>query len=175
MWFNSFSAFSSRSRTAFLAFRVAQISSSKLICKASLSLFCVSWIRKTIRNVIIVVPVFITSCQVSLKLESGPVTPQATLRRKRGSLAGQHRRYAGKMGKKRSSILGHKNTSLRRNKVPHNFRNRIQVSFHILVAFEKRYRASDLVVKISRAPAQSFRRADLLAAKVDGLCGTQQL
>ncbi len=68
-----------------------------------------------------------------------------------------------------------KTPSLRRNKVPHNFRNRIQVSFHILVAFEKRYRASDLVVKISRAPAQSLRRADLLAAKVDGLCGTQQL
>src|SRR5262245_3171879 len=37
--------------------------------------------RNTIRKVMIVVPVLMTSCQVSLKPNSGPVTPQTTTRR----------------------------------------------------------------------------------------------
>jgi hypothetical protein len=41
---------------------------------ASVSLFWVFWIRNTIRKVMIVVPVLITSCQVSLKPKIGPVT-----------------------------------------------------------------------------------------------------
>ena len=36
------------------------------------SRFCVFWIRKTIRNVTIVVPVLITSCHVSEKSKIGP-------------------------------------------------------------------------------------------------------
>jgi hypothetical protein len=40
---------------------VARISSSSLIWMASVSRFCVFWIRKTIRNVTIVVPVLITT------------------------------------------------------------------------------------------------------------------
>ena len=40
------------------------------------SRFCVFWIRNTIRNVTIVVPVLMTSCHVSLKPNSGPVTAQ---------------------------------------------------------------------------------------------------
>ena len=45
---------------------------------ASVSRFCVFWIRNTIRKVTIVVPVLITSCQVSLKPNSGPVTTQTS-------------------------------------------------------------------------------------------------
>ena len=45
---------------------VAKISSSSLSWRASVSRFWVFWIRKTIRNVMIVVPVLITSCHVSL-------------------------------------------------------------------------------------------------------------
>ena len=41
---------------------------------ATLSRFCVFWIRKTIRKVMMVVPVLMTSCQVSLNRNSGPVT-----------------------------------------------------------------------------------------------------
>ena len=37
------------------------------------SRFWLFWIRKTIRNVTTVVPVLITSCQVSEKWKSGPV------------------------------------------------------------------------------------------------------
>jgi hypothetical protein len=47
--------------------------SSSFICSASVSRFCVFCIRNTIKKVIIVVPVFITSCHVSLKPKSGPV------------------------------------------------------------------------------------------------------
>src|SRR5690349_12398117 len=46
---------------------------------ASVSRFCVFWIRNTIRNVTMVVPVLITSCQVSLKWKIGPITAQATI------------------------------------------------------------------------------------------------
>ncbi len=42
------------------------------------SRFWVFWIRKTIRKVTIVVPVLITSCQVSEKPNSGPVAAQTT-------------------------------------------------------------------------------------------------
>jgi hypothetical protein len=47
-----------------------------LRCSAVLSRFCVFWIRNTIRNVIIVVPVLMTSCQVSEKLNAGPDAAQ---------------------------------------------------------------------------------------------------
>src|SRR5882724_1315020 len=53
------------------------MSSSSLTCIASESRFCVFWIRNTIRNVMIVVPVLITSCQVSLKRNAGPKTAHA--------------------------------------------------------------------------------------------------
>src|SRR6476659_7827987 len=55
------------------------ISSSSLTWIASESRFWVFWIRNTMRKVTIVVPVLITSCQVSLKPNSGPVTAQATM------------------------------------------------------------------------------------------------
>ena len=63
--------------------RVEAISSLSFRCSAIVSLFCDCWIRKTIRNVTIVVPVLMTSCQVSEKRNSGPLiiqtstTPQA--------------------------------------------------------------------------------------------------
>src|SRR5262249_17259030 len=46
---------------------------------ASASRFCVFWIRNTIRKVTIVVPVFITSCHVSLNPNKGPVINQARI------------------------------------------------------------------------------------------------
>src|SRR5262245_48077274 len=46
---------------------------------AALSRFCVFWTRKTIRNVTMVVPVLMTSCQVSLKPNNGPKTAHATI------------------------------------------------------------------------------------------------
>src|SRR5687767_5461908 len=45
---------------------------------ASPSLFCVRWMRKTIRNVTIVVPVLITSCHVLEKPNRGPLAAQST-------------------------------------------------------------------------------------------------
>ncbi|KUJ02011.1 hypothetical protein AR275_15235 [Stenotrophomonas maltophilia] len=54
-----------------VASAVARISSSSLICIAAVSAFCVCWIRNTIRKVMMVVPVLITSCQVSLKPNTG--------------------------------------------------------------------------------------------------------
>jgi hypothetical protein len=39
----------------------------------------VFWIKKTIRNVTMVVPVFITSCQVSEKWKIGPTVAQMTI------------------------------------------------------------------------------------------------
>jgi len=45
----------------------------------SASRFCVLWIKKTIRKVRMVVPVLMTSCQVSEKWNSGPVSAQATM------------------------------------------------------------------------------------------------
>jgi hypothetical protein len=41
---------------------------------AKVSRFWVFWMRKTIKKVTMVVPVLITSCQVSLKLKNGPET-----------------------------------------------------------------------------------------------------
>ncbi len=43
----------------------ARISSSSLACIAAASRFCEFWIRNTIRKVTMVVPVLMTSCQVS--------------------------------------------------------------------------------------------------------------
>jgi hypothetical protein len=55
----------------------ARSSSSSLRCIALVSRFWVCWMRKTIRKVTIVVPVLITSCQLSEKPKSGPTTAQA--------------------------------------------------------------------------------------------------
>src|SRR5690242_13781191 len=55
------------------------MSSSSFTCIASVSRFCVHWMRKTMRNVTIVVAVLITSCQVSLNPKIGPETPQTTM------------------------------------------------------------------------------------------------
>src|SRR3989442_1054262 len=60
--------------TRFRAFPIAWISSSSLSCVAFASRFWVFWIRNTMRKVTIVVPVLITSCQVSEKPKIGPVT-----------------------------------------------------------------------------------------------------
>ena len=49
------------------AFVVLRINSSSLRCKAMASRFWVFWIRNTIRNVTMLVAVFMTSCQVSEK------------------------------------------------------------------------------------------------------------
>src|SRR5438552_18185400 len=49
---------------------------------AWLSRFCVFWMRKTIRNVTIVVLVLITSCHVSLQWKIGPVIPHTTITEK---------------------------------------------------------------------------------------------
>src|SRR4051812_47357658 len=57
----------------------ARISSSSLAWTASASRFWVLWIRNTMRNVTIVVPVLMTSCQVSLNPNIGPVTAQTTM------------------------------------------------------------------------------------------------
>src|SRR6185503_2792756 len=53
-------------------------SSSSLRCRARASRFCVFWSRNTMRNVTMVVPVLITSCQVSEKPNSGPVAAQTS-------------------------------------------------------------------------------------------------
>jgi len=58
---------------------VARISSSSFSCIATVSRFWVFWIRKTIRKVMMVVPVLITSCQVSEKPKTGPETSQTTM------------------------------------------------------------------------------------------------
>src|SRR5688572_9933378 len=70
----SLSSSSSRSSSARCAPSIERISSSSFTWIASESRFCVFWIRNTIRNVTIVVPVLMMSCQVSLKPNSGPVT-----------------------------------------------------------------------------------------------------
>jgi hypothetical protein len=57
----------------------AATSSLSLSWMAKPSLFWVCWIRNTIRKVTIVVPVLITSCQVSEKWKSGPVMPQTRI------------------------------------------------------------------------------------------------
>jgi uncharacterized protein len=44
---------------------LTRMSSSSLACRAVLSRFCDVWIRNTIRNVMTLVSVFITNCQVS--------------------------------------------------------------------------------------------------------------
>jgi hypothetical protein len=46
---------------------------------AAPSRFCVFWIRNTIRNVMIVVDVFTTSCHVSENPKNGPVAAQNTM------------------------------------------------------------------------------------------------
>jgi hypothetical protein len=43
-----------------------EISSSSFNCRATVSRFWVFWIKKTIKKVMIVVPVLMTSCHVSL-------------------------------------------------------------------------------------------------------------
>ena len=59
-----------------LAPSTAATSSLSFRWTACESLFCDRWIRKTIRNVTMVVPVLMTSCQVSEKPKIGPVTAQ---------------------------------------------------------------------------------------------------
>ena len=54
----------------------AATSSLSLSWIASPSLFWVCWMRNTIRNVTMVVPVLMTSCQVSEKSKIGPVIAQ---------------------------------------------------------------------------------------------------
>src|SRR5206468_4331665 len=55
------------------------ISSSSFTWIASESRFCVFWMRNTIRKVTMVVPVLMTSCQVSLKPKIGPVMAQMAI------------------------------------------------------------------------------------------------
>jgi hypothetical protein len=55
---------------------IARISSSSFSCTAAPSLFCVFWMRNAIRNVMMVVPVFMTNCQVLLNPNSGPLVAQ---------------------------------------------------------------------------------------------------
>lgn len=54
---------------------LTRTSSSSLACTAAPSRFCVFWIRKTIRKVMIVVEVLMMSCQVSEKPRAGPEQP----------------------------------------------------------------------------------------------------
>ena len=54
---------------------MAATSSFSFSCIASESLFCDRWMRNTIRNVTMVVPVLITSCQVSEIAEQRPGQP----------------------------------------------------------------------------------------------------
>ena len=61
----------------FRACRCARMSSSSFRWSARVSRFCVAWMRNTMRKVTTVVPVLMTSCQVSLKWKSGPLAPQA--------------------------------------------------------------------------------------------------
>src|SRR4051812_29462176 len=58
---------------------IAATISLSLSCTASDSLFCERWIRNTIRNVTMVVPVLMTSCQVSEYLNIGPVRSHAKI------------------------------------------------------------------------------------------------
>ena len=62
----------------FLALGCARISSSILRCSAVDSRFWLVWMANTIRKVTMVVPVLMTSCHVSLKPKSGPVTNHTT-------------------------------------------------------------------------------------------------
>jgi hypothetical protein len=76
------SDFSSRPINEFRAPVFTRISSSSFNWSARVSRFCVFWMTKTIRNVTIVVPVLITSCQVSDQPKNGPVTPHKTMLKK---------------------------------------------------------------------------------------------
>src|SRR3954453_16593189 len=60
---------------------IAATSSFSFKWSASESLFCVRWMRNTIRNVMIVVPVLMTSCHVSEKPNSGPSAAQIKMQR----------------------------------------------------------------------------------------------
>src|SRR4029450_1364705 len=75
----SCSSNSSRANSALWAPSIARINSSNFTWIASASRFWVFWIRKTIRKVTIVVPVLMTSCQVSLNPKSGPVRAHARI------------------------------------------------------------------------------------------------
>src|SRR5256885_897200 len=69
----------SRSAKTFRADFCARISSSSLSWIALPSRFWVAWMRKTIRKVTMVVPVLITSCQLSEKPNTGPLIAQELL------------------------------------------------------------------------------------------------
>src|SRR5438874_4294763 len=62
-----------------LAPSTAARSSFSLSAVARAVLFCARWIRKTMRKVMTVVAVLITSCHVSEKWNSGPVINQTTM------------------------------------------------------------------------------------------------
>ncbi len=62
---SSSSVHSSRCTSRVRAPFTARMSSSSLIWVATASRFCVFWMRNTIRNVTIVVPVLMISCQLS--------------------------------------------------------------------------------------------------------------
>jgi len=72
---------SSRLISEFRAALLTRISSSSLRWMAAVSRFWVFWITKTIRNVTIVVPVLMTSCQVSDQPKSGPVAAHKMIAR----------------------------------------------------------------------------------------------
>ncbi len=63
------------------AVSIEWINSSSLRCIANASRFWVFWIKKTMRKVMMVVVVLMTSCQVSEKSKMGPLTPQTTMSR----------------------------------------------------------------------------------------------
>ena len=62
----------------FLAPRTARMISSSLICTASPSRFWLFWITNTMRNVQMVVPVLMMSCQPSEYPKKGPHAAQTT-------------------------------------------------------------------------------------------------
>jgi hypothetical protein len=61
------------------ALSMARMSSFNLRLMARASRFWVFWMMKTMRKVTMVVPVLMTSCQVSEKWKTGPVTAQTRM------------------------------------------------------------------------------------------------
>lgn len=68
---------------------LARMSSSSFAWTAAPSRFCVFWMRKTIRKVIMVVPVLMISCQVSEYPANGPAIAQMiTMRQQQTNVIG---------------------------------------------------------------------------------------
>src|SRR5687767_8491424 len=151
--------------------------SSSFICSASVSRFCVFWIRNTMRKVTIVVPVLITNCHVSEKPKRGPVAAHSRMTATAAvNVTGLPLMTDADLANREKYEICC--TMSRLTYIYYFFDDRanaVHMAFQVHIFLDEWYCASDVRIDRGRTLSEPSFRADRLAPEVDSLCRTQKL